>query len=104
MYAHDIERIEEVEFLEINARLKEGWVLLALHNIFSDFLNDGRPYSNVWGYMGVPRPQFCTNSFKDDHPERVQKEWNHQRNEWQCRWCLEERAYHENRKAGRGDG
>jgi len=99
MHLHDIERIEEVEFVEINARLKEGWALLALHNVFSDFLNDGRPYSDVWGYMGVPRPQFCTIGFSKEHPQRVQKIWDHQNNEWECRYCTEHDAHRMNEKS-----
>lgn len=90
MHRHDIERIEEVDFGEINKRLKEGWALLALFPIHN--ADDiGGTDTSVWGYMGVPRSQTCVGSSfsrgKRLKHIATEKVWNHMNKTWHCPVC-----------------
>jgi hypothetical protein len=99
MHLHDIERIAQVETVDINENLRKGWVLLALFTQ-TEICWELPPFPvhTTAAYMGKPRPQYCSGNWSDDdlHPDNTQKTWNHDRKEWECRWCIEDDAYAEN--------
>lgn len=84
VYRHDIERLEEVRFTDLNKRLNEGWALLHLATIYSQ---DGVfQESAVWAYMGIPRARHCQGAFSEFH-ERTQAVWDHVARVWVCPIC-----------------
>lgn len=94
MHQHDVERIAEVETVDINENLRKGWVLLGLFTKTKIFYESPPfPVHTTTAYMGIPRPQFCTYNFINGHPDKVQQGWDHQNNEWECRYCSEHDAH-----------
>ena len=101
MHIEDIERLEELSELTDNyttnpgvntRRERDGWVLL-------DIKQERIGYGGGPVYiLGVPRPKFCSgDTYNEDlHPAHLQKVWNHDKKEWQCRWCIEDTAHYEN--------
>ena len=90
MHRHDIYHIKATRNIgQANLDMYEGWVLLWIGN-------DGDGDLNY--ILGQPRPKYCKGHFDSDHGHSAPelKQWDHNREEWVCRTCLEHEAYRDN--------
>ena len=77
MHVHDIGEIEEVSILQINDKLKEGYVLLAIVQYGEEGGGADPAYSIGW-----PRAKYCTGW--DNSHKAIRKHWNHKDKKWFC--------------------